>query len=66
MWFGKPKSYSNMRIFGCLAYAYQNKGKLEPRAVKCVFLGYPEGTKGYRFWMKESKGYKVIVSIDVF
>ncbi|KAL5549287.1 hypothetical protein UlMin_004518 [Ulmus minor] len=65
MWFGKPKSYSNMRVFGCLAYAHQNEGKLEPRAVKCVFLGYPEGTKGYRLWMKDSKGYKVIVSRDV-
>ncbi|KAL5569740.1 hypothetical protein UlMin_026315 [Ulmus minor] len=32
MWFGKPKSYSNMRVFGCLAYAHQNEGKLEPRA----------------------------------
>ncbi|KAL5579868.1 hypothetical protein UlMin_012310 [Ulmus minor] len=65
MWFGKPKSYSNMRVFGCLAYAHQNEGKLEPRAVKCVFLGYPEGTKGYRLWMKDSKGYKTIVSRDV-
>ncbi|KAL5576887.1 hypothetical protein UlMin_018586 [Ulmus minor] len=34
MWFGKPKSYSNMRVFGCLAYAHQNEGKLEPRAVE--------------------------------
>ncbi|KAL5565472.1 hypothetical protein UlMin_028636 [Ulmus minor] len=65
MWFGKPKSYYNMRVFGCLAYAHQNEGKLEPRAVKCVFLGYLEGTKGYRLWMKDSKGYKTIVSRDV-
>ncbi|KAL5569169.1 hypothetical protein UlMin_025744 [Ulmus minor] len=65
MWFGKPKSYSNMRVFGCLAYAHQNEGKLEPRTMKCVFLGYPKGTKGYRLWMKDSKGYKVIVSRDV-
>ncbi|KAL5567862.1 hypothetical protein UlMin_024437 [Ulmus minor] len=34
MWFGKPKSYSNMRVFGCLAYTHQNEGKLEPRAVE--------------------------------
>ncbi|KAL5553358.1 hypothetical protein UlMin_040759 [Ulmus minor] len=34
IWFGKPKSYSNMRVFGCLAYTHQNEGKLEPRAVE--------------------------------
>ncbi|KAK3007026.1 hypothetical protein RJ639_016924 [Escallonia herrerae] len=28
------------RIFGCPAYAHVNDGKLEPRAKKCIFLGY--------------------------
>ena len=63
--FGKPNGYSNMKSFGFLAYAHQNEGKLKSRAIKCVFLGYPEGTKGCRLWMKDSKGYKVIISRDV-
>lgn len=36
------------RIFGCTAYVYQNVGKLEPRSVKCMFLGYADTKEGYR------------------
>ena len=47
-WTGKPPDLSHLKVFGCAAYAHQITGKLEPRALKCVFLGYPEGTKGHR------------------
>lgn len=30
-------------------YSYQ-QGKLEPRALKSVYLGYPKGVKGYKIW----------------
>ena len=50
VWSGKPADYSNLRVFGSVAYAHTNQGKLEARAVKCIFLGYPEGTKGYKLW----------------
>ena len=40
-----------------------NNGKLSPRAVKCMFLGYASESKGYRMWCPESK--KVIQSRDV-
>ena len=33
--------------------------------MKCIFLGYPQGTKGYRLWVRDTNGYKVIVSRDV-
>ena len=65
MWTGKNPDYSNLRVFGCAAYAHQVEGKLEPRSVKCIFLGYPQGTKGYRLWVRDTNGYKVIVSRDV-
>jgi hypothetical protein len=32
VWTGKPVDYSNLRIFGCPAYAHVNNGKLVPRA----------------------------------
>lgn len=34
-----------------------------PTALKCMFLGYPDGTKSYKFGLFKSK--KSIVSKDV-
>lgn len=45
LWSGKPPDLSHIRVFGCAAYAHQVEGKLDPRATKCVMLGYPEGVK---------------------
>ena len=52
-------------ITDCVAYSHQNEGKLEPRARKCVFSGYPEGVKGYRLWDRSQKGVKIIVNRNV-
>ena len=61
----KIPDYSNLSVFCCVAYAHQVEGKFEPRSLKCIFLDYPQGTKGYRLWVRETNGYKVIVSRDV-
>lgn len=58
-------TFSNLTVFGCAAFAHQSEGKLEPRALKCVLLGYGEGVKGYRLWVRENKGYKIIISRNV-
>ncbi|KAL2540840.1 Uncharacterized protein Adt_01818 [Abeliophyllum distichum] len=54
-----------LKTFGCTAFSHQSEGKLELRARKCVFLGYPEGVKGYRLWDRSQSGVKIIISRDV-
>jgi hypothetical protein len=48
VWSGTPVDYSQLKVFGCTAYAHVDNGKLEPRAIKCLFLGYGSGVKGYK------------------
>ena len=50
------------RVFGCSAYVHQNIGKLEPRVVKCMFIGYAE-KKGYRCY--DPKTGTVHVTLNV-
>ncbi|KAL0318118.1 UNVERIFIED_CONTAM: putative transposon Ty5-1 protein [Sesamum calycinum] len=58
VWSGKNIDLSSLRVFGCSAFVFQNNDKLEPRAQKCVFIGYPEGVKGYRLWLRNQPGFK--------
>ncbi|KAG8501656.1 hypothetical protein CXB51_004770 [Gossypium anomalum] len=62
-WSGNPTNYSDLKIFGCPTYAHVDNGKLEPSSIKCVFLGYKAGVKGYKFWCSGNR--KVVISRDV-
>jgi hypothetical protein len=55
-----------LKVFRCVCYVH-NLGlgydKLEPRAIKCVFLGYSKTQKGYRCYSPVSCHY--LTSVDI-
>lgn len=54
------------RIFGCVAFVHvhkQYRNKLDPRAVRCIFLGYAPNKRGYKCYHPPSR--KFFVSKDV-
>lgn len=64
-WTGRSVHYEYLRVFGCAAYAHIKQDKLDARALRCVMLGYPKGTKGYRLWCIEPEHEKILISRDV-
>src|SRR4051812_29636202 len=51
LWFGKKPKLSFLKVWGCEAYVKKlQPDKLEPKAEKCVFIGYPKETVGYTFY----------------
>lgn len=54
------------RIFECVAFVHLHKplrDKLEPRALRCVFVGYAAHQKGYRCYHPPTK--KMYITLDV-
>ena len=65
VWSGKKPSVRHFHVFGCEAYAHVPKekiSKLENKAVKCIFIGYNVGVKGYKLW--DPVACKVLYSIN--
>ncbi|MCO5564150.1 hypothetical protein L7F22_017806 [Adiantum nelumboides] len=65
-WYDRKPSVSYLRVFGCLAYAHipqQLRGKLDDKAVKCIFVEYSSGSKGYRLYNPTTN--KIFESRDV-
>ncbi|XP_026444132.1 LRR receptor-like serine/threonine-protein kinase FLS2 [Papaver somniferum] len=53
-------------VFGCVAYVHMHKNqrdKLAPRALKCIFVGYATTKKGYRCYHPPTK--RTFVTLDV-
>ncbi|GJS05465.1 retrotransposon protein, putative, ty1-copia subclass [Tanacetum coccineum] len=54
IWLGKALSLSYLKVWGCEALVKQDiltkPDKLEPRSIKCIFIGYPKETMRYSFY----------------
>ncbi|GAA0163145.1 hypothetical protein LIER_39533 [Lithospermum erythrorhizon] len=64
--YGHIPDYSDLRVFGSLCYAHDQRGKLDifgRRSRKCVVLGYPYGKKGWKAYDLNTREY--LVSRDV-
>ena len=51
--YGKKPNVGHLKVFGCSAYSYVPKDerqKLDSKARKCIFLGYPCNRKGYQLY----------------
>jgi hypothetical protein len=66
VWSGKEVKLSHLKVFGCVSYVHISdhaRSKLDPKSVKCTFIGYGDDDFGYRFWNDQNK--KVTRSRDV-
>ena len=56
-----------LKVFGCIAFVHipnHTRSKLDPRAEKCVFIGYASNKKGYKCY-NPPKIFFFYVSMDV-
>ncbi len=63
---GKKPDVSHLRMFSCIAYVHvpdEKRSKLDPKAEKCIFIGYSLKQKKYRCFNLSSQ--KLQVSRDV-
>jgi hypothetical protein len=63
---GKKPNVSHLRVFGCIRYVHvpdEKRSKLDPKAEKCIFIGYSLEQKGYRCFNPSTQ--KLQVSRDV-
>src|SRR6266540_5709751 len=61
-WFKQKPDVSHLRVWGCLAYVFIQKDKrrsLQPHMEKCVFMGYPSGYKGWKFYNPTTQKYLI-------
>ncbi|MCO5608238.1 hypothetical protein L7F22_062444 [Adiantum nelumboides] len=64
--YGIKPTVSYMKVFGCVCYVHvpnEARKKMEPKAVRCIFLGYPVEKKGYKCYDPTTR--QVYVSRDV-
>src|SRR4051812_47565928 len=54
------------KVFGCTCFVRDYRatvGKLDPRSIRCIFVGYSTSQKGYKCWCPSQR--RLFVSMDV-
>ena len=57
-WCKAKPDVSHLRVWGCLAYVHVQKdkrGALGSHMERCIFIGYPAGYKGWKFYNPDTK-----------
>ena len=60
VFYGSKPDVSRLRVWGCVAYVHIQKdkrpnGSLGSHMEKCIFIGYPAGYKGWKFYNPTTK-----------
>jgi hypothetical protein len=53
IWTGRKPTFNYLHMRGCLAEAklfHPSNGKLDPKTVRCHFIGYPDKSNGFCFY----------------
>ena len=57
------------KVFGCTAFVHihgHNHSKFDPKAQKCIFLGYYPTQKGYKFYHPQLRKYFTSMEVSFF
>jgi hypothetical protein len=66
MLWGEDKFVVPPKVFGCTCFVRDQRpsvGKLDPRVVKCIFVRYPTGQKGYKYLSPSERRF--FISMEV-
>ena len=59
---GIKPNIAHLKVFGCIAYVHvpdEVRTKLDPKAEKCIFIGYSLEQKGYRCYNPTTREMRV-------
>jgi hypothetical protein len=62
----KEPDVSHLKMFSCIAYVHvpdEKRSKLDPKAKKCIFIGYSLEQKGYRCFNPSTRKLQVIRNV---